>query len=409
MPIFDQGYQHWKGDLSGHGWRWLVVMRQGLRGQLKGWAPRLLLMAAWAPAAVLVAAICLWGLFEQKNKWIVDLVKPIVPASVSVDPHVYRQAVWTIAYSTFFQTEIFFIMLLVVLIGPNLISRDLRFNAFPLYFSRPLTRFDYFLGKLGVIATLVAAVAILPALAAYVLGVCFSLDLGVIRDTWRLPLASALYGLLIVVSVGTLMLALSSLSRRSLYVSIAWVGFWIVSSTVSSVLVGIQRGTVAFAVAQEMAKDTVQAEQPEGDRPQQEKQPGADAAERQRPPRMDPKWLLIQERIEREMAKAAPTNWRPVCSYTANLHRLGEALLNTDAAWVQIGNAIETPRSTFMKTLFARKDASKPAASTAPNRRFADQYVPQYPWTWSAGVLAGLLGISLWILSTRVKSLDRLR
>jgi hypothetical protein len=124
---------------------------------------------------------------------------------------------------------------------------------------------------------------------------------------------------------------------------------------------------------------------------------------------MDPKWLLIQERIEREMAKAAPTNWRPVCSYTANLHRLGEALLNTDAAWVQIGNAIETPRSTFMKTLFARKDASKPAASTAPNRRFADQYVPQYPWTWSAGVLAGLLGISLWILSTRVKSLDRLR
>ena len=48
-------------------------------------------------------------------------------------------------------------MLLVVLAGPNLISRDLRFNALPLYFSRPLTRLDYFLGKLGVIAALVAA------------------------------------------------------------------------------------------------------------------------------------------------------------------------------------------------------------------------------------------------------------
>ena len=35
--------------------------------------------------------------------------------------------------------------------------------------------------------------------------------------------------------------------------------------------------------------------------------------------------------------------------------------------------------------------------------------MPQYPWIWSAGVLAGLLGLSLWILSTRVKSLDRLR
>ena len=42
-------------------------------------------------------------------------------------------------------------------------------------------------------------------------------------------------------------------------------------------------------------------------------------------------------------------------------------------------------------------------------RRLAEQMVPQYPWTWSAGVLAGLLGLSLCILSTRVKSLDRLR
>ena len=36
MPIFDQGYQHWKGALSGHAWRWLAITRQGLRGQLKG-------------------------------------------------------------------------------------------------------------------------------------------------------------------------------------------------------------------------------------------------------------------------------------------------------------------------------------------------------------------------------------
>ena len=86
-----------------------------------------------------------------------------------------------------------------------------------------------------------AAVAVLPAVAAYVLGVCFSLDLSVIRDTWRLLPASILYGLVIVVSAGTLMLALSSLSRRSLYVGIAWVGLWIISSAVAGVLGGIQQ------------------------------------------------------------------------------------------------------------------------------------------------------------------------
>ena len=42
-------------------------------------------------------------------------------------------------------------------------------------------------------------------------------------------------------------------------------------------------------------------------------------------------------------------------------------------------------------------------------RRLADQFVPQYPWAWSAGILAGLLGLSVCTLSARVKSLDRLR
>ena len=31
MPIFDQGYQHWTGHLSGHAWRWLAITRHGVR------------------------------------------------------------------------------------------------------------------------------------------------------------------------------------------------------------------------------------------------------------------------------------------------------------------------------------------------------------------------------------------
>ena len=31
MPIFDQGYQHWSGTLSGHSWRWLTITRHGVR------------------------------------------------------------------------------------------------------------------------------------------------------------------------------------------------------------------------------------------------------------------------------------------------------------------------------------------------------------------------------------------
>jgi ABC-2 type transport system permease protein len=405
MPIFDQGYQHWKGTLSGHAWRWLAITRQGLRGQLKGSISliRILLLMALMPALVLVVVIALWGLFEQGSQTIISLLKPILPPGVAADPHAYRHAVWTISYSFFFKFEIFFIMLIVVIAGPNLISRDIRFNALPLYFSRPLTRLDYFLGKLGVIAALVAAVAVAPAVAAYLLGVCFSLDLGVIRDTWRLLPASILYGLVIVVSAGTLMLALSSLSRRSLYVGIAWVGLWVISSAVAGVLGGIHQQTLYHSVMQEeMARDKVVS--PDNQSPD----PDEAASKQNRQNRVfGESWQRVQARVAQAEAEAAPTNWRPLCSYTANLQRLGEALLNTDAAWVEIGRAIEVPRAAI-GPLFAGGGARANSAQIN-NRLLADRLVPQYPWIWSAGVLAGLLGLSIWTLSRRVKTLDRLQ
>ena len=118
-------------------------------------------------------------------------------------------------------------------------------------------------------------------------------------------------------------------------------------------------------------------------------------------------WQRVQQRVEHAEAEAAPTNWRPLCSYTANLQRLGEALLNTDAAWVEIGRAVELPRAA-LKPFMGRGGADE-ESFPVNNRRLADQLVPQYPWIWSAGVLASLLGLSIWTLSTRVKSLDRLK
>lgn len=405
MPIFDQGYQHWQGRLSGHAFRWLAVARHGIRVQLRGKLIRFLLLAAWLPALALVVTLALWGLVEQGSETILSFLKPILPAAVASNPASVRGAVWTIAYSTFFKFEIFFIMLLVVVAGPNLISRDLRFNALPLYLSRPLTRLDYFLGKLGVIAALVAAVAVLPAVAAYVLGVAFSLDLKVIRDTWRLLPASIGYGLVITVSAGMLMLALSSLSRRSLYVGIAWVGLWLVSSTVAGVLLGLQQA--AFwqqAMREERAanpRDRAVIDLEGGG-------PGDGPRREHRGP--PPAIARAQQKVEKQVAEAAPTNWRTLPSYTANLERLGEELLGTDAAWVQMARVLEPPQppaNPLGGLLGGLGLAKKPPPPD--ERRFANRFVPQYPWTWSAGVLAGLLGLSLWVLTFRVKSLDRLR
>ena len=97
-------------------------------------------------------------------------------------------------------------------------------------------RIDYLVGKLGVIAAFFGLVLIVPCVLAYALGLLFSLDLTIVRDTWRLLLASIAYGLVIIVSAGTLVLALSSLSRNSRHVALFWLVLWVVSGVFSSVL-----------------------------------------------------------------------------------------------------------------------------------------------------------------------------
>src|SRR5581483_9498926 len=113
-----------------------------------------LIATAYVPALALAAFLIFWGLLEQQSRLLQPLMFLLqgLPEEVRAGPKAYRSAVWTMAFHLFFGIETFFSMLLVLTVGPDLVSQDLRFNAMPLYFSRPIRRLDYFLGKLGVIA-----------------------------------------------------------------------------------------------------------------------------------------------------------------------------------------------------------------------------------------------------------------
>jgi len=323
MPIFDQGYQHWHGRLRSHRWAWLAIAGQGIRTQLRHRWTKMILSMAIAPALSLAAFTIIWGLCEQKAALIQPLLTLFrdLPEVFRTNPSEFRVPVWTFLLFFFFQIQRFFSMLLVLVVGPALISQDLRFNAVPLYYSRPLTRADYFLGKLGVIAGFLGAVTVLPLTLAYLLGVIFSADVTVIRDTFRLYMAGLVYSAIIIVSSGTLVLALSSLSRNSRYVGAMWVAVWIISNSLAEVFT-----------------HTLKAD------------------------------------------------WSPVVSYTQNLRRLAEYLFDLPGAADRLATLLHRPPMLGL-----------------------NQLVHTYPWYWSALALAGLCGASLWVLTTRVQSLDRLK
>jgi len=69
--------------------------------------------------------------------------------------------------------QIVFAVLITVWGGTSLVADDLRSGALLVYFSRPLTRADYVLGKLGVLVVLNLAVTAVPMLLLWIVAVAF--------------------------------------------------------------------------------------------------------------------------------------------------------------------------------------------------------------------------------------------
>jgi ABC-2 type transport system permease protein len=354
MPIIDQGYQHWSGEVSGHAWRWLAITRRGVKSAFQMRLLRLAMLLACSPPMLLALVLCLWGLVERQSELVTSfrpLLSSLLGQPILAGPRDYRVEIWTVCFHFFLWWQLWFSMGLVLLVGPNLISQDLRYNALPLYLSRPLRRVDYFAGKLGVIVVIVGGAIIVPCTGAYLLGLMFSLDFSIVKDTWRIFAASVLYGIVIAISTGLLMLALSSLSRNSRYVSIMWIGVWLITTTVSFVLVSVER----------------ESRRHQGP---------------QRPPRR------ATEEFYQAQIDDSKRDWRPLISYTANLQRIEERLLHTNDAWKRLSEL--TPKGS-RANLLSRMTGN------------------QYPWYWSAAVLACIAAISIGVLNFSVKSLDRLK
>jgi len=76
--------------------------------------------------------------------------------------------------------EAFFMALIV---GPALISADLRNNALPLYLSRPFSRTEYILGKASVLMLMLSAIGWIPGLLLFGLQ-CYLEGLDWVRANW---------------------------------------------------------------------------------------------------------------------------------------------------------------------------------------------------------------------------------
>ena len=256
MPLHDVGYRPWQGDRLGSGAAVSVIALTGIRLAWSSRWLRRMVFFAWSPALVFATS---FFAFEQaidegrlanmremastgRNLDGVGMLGTMLSDTLGaqprraagqppVDPKIdiaqTRRLVWSRLLLAFMRVPQAVLLAVVIgLIAPALVSRDLRAKAWLVYFTRPVGRLDYILGKALILGALVAAITVLPALSLWLMGVLVSPSVWVAVDTWDLPLKVVAASVVLAVPMVLLALAYSSVTAESRIASFAWFATW---------------------------------------------------------------------------------------------------------------------------------------------------------------------------------------
>lgn len=260
MPILDLGYRPWAGERSRESLRWTVVAATGISLVWRSaWLKRFLLFASF-PALVTMFGV---GLFEQStqdegyrtmfNRFLAARIAPMGPRNrggerfrerrpiipETADPASQRHLAWSHMLLWYFRyPQALWIVVVVGLVAPRLISYDLRSRGYLLYLSRPLSPSSYVFGKACVLFFLLAMITTFPAIAVYSFGLLLSNDSGAFLQTWDIPFRILLATAVLVLPTSAVALAFSSLTQESRFAAFSWFAIWIVGWVTYLVLTG---------------------------------------------------------------------------------------------------------------------------------------------------------------------------
>ncbi len=152
MAVYKRTYRMYAGPLTNPAWRFMVIQRFALRALLKS---RFLLLAYMACFISPLLAVCLFYL--NQNASVLALVGQ-KPGFLNIDGRYFFN---------FLLVQGLLAGLFTAFIGPSLVAPDLANGALPVYLSRPITRFEYILGKGMVLGALIASITLAPMLLLF--------------------------------------------------------------------------------------------------------------------------------------------------------------------------------------------------------------------------------------------------
>ncbi len=194
MPLYDLSYRRFDGPRTPRFRRSLALARSAASLLLRKRSFLLLLAVSWVPAVVRAAQIYVARQF------------PGAPEFFTISPG---------TWGDFLTQQVRFLPVVLVSLatGASAIASDFASGAFTIYLSKPISRFDYFLGKALPVAAAVGAVTLAPALVLLFLHLALAPDFALLASAPWLPLSVIAYSVLLALYYTLSVLAISSLCR----------------------------------------------------------------------------------------------------------------------------------------------------------------------------------------------------
>jgi ABC-type transport system involved in multi-copper enzyme maturation permease subunit len=235
--VRERGYEHWEGQLAERRLPWWPIARTGIRLAFRKKGFKFAFAGAYLPSFV-----ALGGIYASEQ---IENFKAIVHSTrmpLQIDP-----AFFTTIYTAGF---LLFMLVLVLAFGAaGLVSEDLKHSALQLYFARPLSRKDYVLGKLAVVAFFVLMLTAVPALLAVALKLVFAGSFKFLAEYPWLPLSILAYGVVLTLFFGGYVLLLSASSRNTRYIIVMLFGIYYFSAILAEIVRGIFRTPYAYLLS----------------------------------------------------------------------------------------------------------------------------------------------------------------
>lgn len=137
-----------------------------------------------------------------------------------------------------FQAAIgFFAILLAAMAGAPLIAEDRRSGSLPLYFSRPITHFDYVAGKMLTVSWFLSLLLIVPPVLIFLLELAFFGEEGTFAHQFPVLVRSLVPSLALMVVLSSMSLGVSSLTKKANHAVLLFFGLCIGVGIASEILV----------------------------------------------------------------------------------------------------------------------------------------------------------------------------